>query len=173
MKILIAGPYNSGGSRVLECIRMVCKICDIPVKYGSYVTFNSKVAKEFDGLYIIKCNELHEMYFNVSFFDYIIVPVRDIRYICKNEIEAIKNIGLFVCWKTQATKILKYETFDTNQIISLFDSMGFKLDTEVVQYLNNFITRNYENKNETLLLQSSVVRKSDTVKKFLKDNDYI
>ena len=173
MKILIAGPFNSGGSRILECIRMVCKICGIPVKYGSYVTFNSKVANEFEGLYIIKCNELHEMYFNVSFFDFIIVPVRNVRYICKNEIEAVKNISLFLCWKTQATKILKYENFDTDQVISLFDTMCFKLDTEVVQYLNNFITRNYENKNEILLLQSCVMRESDTINKFLKDNDYI
>ena len=73
MKVLIAGPYNSGGTRLLQCIRMVCKICNIPVTHGSYVTFNSKKANEFEGVYIIKCNELHEMYFNVSLFDYVFV----------------------------------------------------------------------------------------------------
>jgi hypothetical protein len=173
MKILIAGPYNSGGSRILECIRIVCKICNIPVKYGSYITFNSKIANEFEGVYIIKCNEFHEMYFNVLFFDYIFVPVRDIRYICRTELEAIKNVGLFRCWKSQATKILKYEDFNTNQVVSLFNIMNIKLEIEVIQYLEEFINLNYQNKNTELLLQNSLIQKNSTLQYFLKENQYV
>jgi len=173
MKILIAGPFNSGGSRILECIRIVCKICNIPVKYGSYVTFNSKIANEFEGVYIIKCNEFHEMYFNVLFFDYVFVPVRDIRFFCHTELEAIKNVGLFHCWKSQATKILKYEDFNTNQVVSLFNIMNIKLETEVIQYLNEFINLNYQNKNTDLFLQNSIIVKNKTIHLFLKTNKYI
>ena len=172
MKVLIAGPYNAGGNRLLECIRMVCKICDILVHYGSYVTFNSKKANEFEGMYIIKCNELHEMYFNVQFFDYVFVPIRDVRYYCTMDLEAIQNIALFRCWKTQATKVVRYEQFDIHQLVEVFTSMNVRLHKEVIEYINDFIQKRYVNKNTTITLSDDTVHKNDSIRSFLMENDY-
>lgn len=172
MKVLIAGPYNSGGTRLLQCIRMVCKICNIPVTHGSYVTFNSKKANEFEGVYIIKCNELHEMYFNVSLFDYVFVSVRDIRYFCYTDIEAIQNIALFRCWKTQATKLVRYEQFNIDQLVAIFSVMNVRLEKEVVEYMDNFIQSRYTDKNTTKILEDKTIQKNESIRTFLIENGY-
>lgn len=169
MKILIAGPYNSGGNRLLECYRTICKICNIPIKYGSYVSFNTKVANEFQGIYIIKCNELHEMIFNVSFFDIVLVPIRDVRYFCKTEHEALMNIALYECWKIQATQIVKYEEFDIQQILNIFKTMNIRLEDNVVGYMEKHIENRYENKNYKIEL----LQKNQTIETFLQKNKYL
>jgi hypothetical protein len=172
MKILIAGPYNSGGSRLLECIRMVCKICNIPIEYGSYVAFNTKKANEHEGVYIIKCNELHEMFFNVRFFDFVFVPVRDVRYFCKTDVEAIKNIALFQCWKTQATQIVRYEQFGIESLVNIFKSMNIMLEHEVIDYIDHFISNRYSNKNIKKELSDFDIQKNKNVQDFIYDNNY-
>ena len=172
MKILIAGPYNSGGSRLLECIRMVCKICNIPIEYGSYVAFNTKKANEHEGLYIIKCNELHEMFFNVRFFDFVFVPVRDVRYFCKTDEEAIKNIALFQCWKTQATQVVRYEEFGIEQLIDIFKTMNVRLETQVISYMEQFISNRYSNKNTTKELSDSNIQKIKSIQDFINNTNY-
>lgn len=172
MKILIAGPYNSGGSRLLECIRMVCKICNIPIEYGSYVAFNTKKANEHEGVYIIKCNELHEMFFNVRFFDFVFVPIRDIRFFCKTDEEAIKNIALFQCWKTQATRIVQYEQFGIDQLVDIFKTMNIRLEPEVIDYIDHFISNRYTNKNITKELSDSDIQNNKNIQDFIYNNNY-
>ena len=169
MKVLIAGPYNSGGSRLLECIRMVCKLCAMPITYGSYVKFNTKKANEFEGMYIIKCNELHEMYFNAHFFDYVFVPCRDVRYYCPSDTEAIQNIALFRSLKTQATKIVRYEDFNVQQLVAVFLVMNMLLQKEVVEYMDHFVQTRYTNKNTKVVLHTE---NNEAIRSFLCENNY-
>ena len=51
--------------------------------------------------------------------------------------------------------------------------MNIKLEIEVIQYLEEFINLNYQNKNTELLLQNSLIQKNSTLQYFLKENQYV
>lgn len=122
MKVIVCGPSNSGTTRIVRLLIHIAKMKNLKVNI-----IKSDVLSFSNDMDIYECTNFWKVYPSIKDFDFVIMCVRDCRYICETILEMADYVQYIQSWSLFSSLTVRYEMYGPEQIMEISNLLQIPL----------------------------------------------